>query len=113
MFRVFLLILNFLAEDFKAKKNRAKKISYFKMQFPSQNLAHFTNLNSLNIVKNIIPQHFKLFQANMFVVGLRRNIWTAPFLENLQLHPWNTGKATVCIFLYIFVRSFYLVWWAE
>ena len=57
------------------------------MQFPSQNLAHFTNLNSLNIVKNIIPQHFKLFPANMFVVGLRRNIWTASFLEDLQLHP--------------------------
>ena len=31
------------------------------------------HLDSLNIVENMIQQHFKNFVANMFLVGLREN----------------------------------------
>ena len=33
-----------------------KKITHFTMQFCSKNLTHFKNLNSLNIIKDILPQ---------------------------------------------------------
>ena len=39
----------------------------------------------------------------MFLLVVRENICTAPFLEAQELHFWNTLKANVCIFLYISV----------
>ena len=38
-------------------KKMAKKITYFVIQFRSKNLIHFMNLNSLDIMKNILQQH--------------------------------------------------------
>ena len=38
-------------------KKLAKKITQFTIEFLSKNLTHFTSLNSLNIVKNILSQH--------------------------------------------------------
>ena len=54
----------------QGQQKLAKRITHFKMQFHSKNLTHFTNLNSLNIVKNILLQHsqktqFTNFPANM------------------------------------------------
>ena len=40
----------------KSQKKSLKKITPFTIQFHSKNLTHFTNLNSLNIIKNIPPQ---------------------------------------------------------
>ena len=60
----------------------------------SKKLAYFRDLNSLNIVKNILPQlnqkptHFTTFPAN---------ICTAPFVDTQELHSRNTGKANICI----------------
>ena len=52
----FVLISDFLAKVSKLTK-LAKKITHFTIQFRSTTLTHFTNLKSLNIVKNILPQH--------------------------------------------------------
>ena len=54
----------------------SKKIAYFTVQFRSKNFPHFTNLNSLNIVKSILLRHcqkpyFTNFPAKMFLVGLK------------------------------------------
>ena len=35
----------------------ATNITYFTIQFWSKNVTHFTNINSLNIIKNRIPQY--------------------------------------------------------
>ena len=45
----------FLVENLKVNKNY-QKITPFTIQFHSKNLTHFTNLNSLNIIKNTPPQ---------------------------------------------------------
>ena len=54
---VYLLISDFQAESPKNQQKLAKKITDFTIQFRSKDLTHFTNLISLNIVKNILPQH--------------------------------------------------------
>ena len=35
----------------------ANKITHFTIQFCSKNLTYFRNLNSFNVIKNILPQH--------------------------------------------------------
>ena len=82
------------------------------MQFRSKNLTHFTNLDlltlkiicSCSVAKNL--SDFKNFPADMFLLGIRENICTAPFLDAQELHFWSTLKANVCIYLYISVRNF-------
>ena len=59
---------------------------------------------SRNTVKNL--SDFTNFPANMFLFGVRKNIWAAPFLDAKELHSCSTLKANVCIFLYISVRKF-------
>ena len=104
IFGVYLLILDFLAESLKVSKNW-ENITHFTIQFDSESLAYnFTILNTLNIVKNILlqhsqtPSHFTKFPGNIFLVGVRGNICTAPFLEAQELHFRSTGKANNCIF---------------
>ena len=46
----------------------------------------------------------------MFLLGVRENICTAPFLDAQELHFWITLKANVCIFLYISARNFFSHW---
>ena len=71
-----------------------KNIIHFTIPSRSKKLAYFRDLNSLNIVKNILPQlnqkptHFTTFPAN---------ICTAPFVDAQELHSRNTGKANICI----------------
>ena len=70
---------------------------------------HFTNLNSLNITKNILPQDS---QKHVSGCCQKKNICTALFLDAQELYSRIT-----CIFLQIFVQnllfqcigSFYLV----
>ena len=65
------------------------------------------NLNSLNMVKNVLPQHsrnpthFTNFPANMFLVCVRKKSCTAPFLDVQEQHSPNTRKTNVCQCLYI------------
>ena len=47
----------FFRRKFQSQQKLAKYITHFTIQFCSKNLAHFSNLNSLKIVKNILPQH--------------------------------------------------------
>ena len=45
------------------------------------------------------------FAANMFLIGVRKNICTAPFLDAQELHSSKTLKANVCIFLYTYPQE--------
>ena len=53
------LPINFRFSGTKSQSQQklAKKITHFPIQFRSINLIHFVNLNSLNIIKNILQQH--------------------------------------------------------
>ena len=55
-FGVYLLISDF-GRNSQSQQKLAKKITQFTRQFHSKNLTLFTNLNSLNIIKNKLPQH--------------------------------------------------------
>ena len=60
----------------------------------------------------------------MFLVGVRKNIYTAPFLDAQELHYQSTWKANVCILmLYCIYCVFHskmfapetyeaFIWWA-
>ena len=47
----------FSARKSQSQQNLSKKITHFTIQFFPKNLTRFTNLNSLNSVKNILRQH--------------------------------------------------------
>ena len=49
----------FSGRNYQSQQKLAKNITYFTIQFHSKSLTHFINLNSLNIAKNILPQHSK------------------------------------------------------
>ena len=44
----------------------------------------------------------------MFLVGLRKNICSAPFLNAQELHSWSMWKANVCVLLEISVQKYLL-----
>ena len=54
-----------------------------------------------NAAKNL--SDFTNFPANMFLIGVRKNICTVSFLDAQEVHSWSTSKGNVCIFLYIAV----------
>ena len=82
IFGVYLLLLDFLVETLKDNKNYQKR-SVILWTVPLKKLTSFYE-PQFNIVKNIIqqenqkPTHFTNFPANMFLVGVRKNICTAP-----------------------------------
>ena len=53
----FFLIFRFSSRKSQSQQKLAKKITHFTIQFRSKNLIHFTNLNSLDIENNMLPQH--------------------------------------------------------
>ena len=53
---VYLLISDILVK-FQSQRKLATIITHFTIQFYLKNTARFMNVNSLNIMKNIIPQH--------------------------------------------------------
>ena len=95
----------------QSQQKPVKKITHFTIQFCSENLAHFANLNSLDIGNSILLQHSQKpfsrykFSSKDIVFGVRKSICTAPFLDAQELHYWSTLKANVFIFLYISVRK--------
>ena len=54
--RVF-LNFRFSSKKYQSPQKLAKKFTHFTIQFHSKNLTHFTNLNSLDIESNMLPQH--------------------------------------------------------
>ena len=52
----YLIISDFRVES-QSQEKLATNITYFTIQFWSKNVTHFTNINSLNIIKNRIPQY--------------------------------------------------------
>ena len=111
---IWSLSFNFRFSSTKSQGHQKlpKKITHFIIQFRLKILTYFTNLNSLNIVKSILlhsqkPTHFIHFSANMFLVSARKNICTAPFLYAQEVYSRSTGKANVCIFLYISVKTIF------
>ena len=48
----------------------------------------------------------QIFAINMFLVVLRKNICTVPFLDVQKQHSRNTWKPNACMFLYISVGKF-------
>ena len=54
--RVF-LVFRLYSRKSQSQQKLAKKITHFTIQFRSKNLTHFTNLNSLDIENNMLPQH--------------------------------------------------------
>ena len=47
----------FYTRKSESERKLAKKITHFIIQFCSKNLIHFTNLNSLDIKNNMLPQY--------------------------------------------------------
>ena len=88
----FLFNFRFSSRKSQRQQKLAKKITNFTIQFRSKNITHFTNLNSLDIENNMLPNtaknlpDFKDFPADMFLLGVRENICTAIFLDTQELH---------------------------
>ena len=103
----FFVISYFLAESLKANKNQQKRPHTLQYSFSKktslilQTSTHLTLkiICSLNKTKNL--SDFTNFPANIFLIGVRKNICTAPFLDAEEPHSWSTLKANVCISLYI------------
>ena len=101
-----------LAESLKANKNQQKRSLISQYSFAQKTsliLRTSTHLTlkiicSRNTVKNF--SDFTNFPANMFLFGVRKNIWTASFLDVKELHSCSTLKANVCRFLYISVKKY-------
>ena len=66
----------------QSQQKLAKTITYFITHFRSKNLTYFTKLNSLNVIKIYSRNAAK----NMFPICVRRNIYSAPFLDAQELH---------------------------
>ena len=74
---------------------------------------YLTNLNSLNIVKNILPPaaqsntllNLQIFQQKCFWLVSEKRICDLPFLDVQEIHFQGTWQENVCIFLYISVRK--------
>ena len=100
IFVVYQLILDFLVEVSKPTK-LAKRFTHFTIQFRSKNLTHFTNLNSLKIINNILSQHsqklvFGWCQKKHLHCTISRRPRTA-FLEHLE------SKCMIFLYVYSFL----------
>ena len=75
----FFLNIRFSSRKSQSQQKLAKKITHFTIQFRSKNLTHFTNLNSVDVENNMLPQHsqkpfwLKNFPANMFLFLTPKN----------------------------------------
>ena len=89
-----------------SQQKLVEKITYFTIQFCSNNLTRFTNLSSLDIENNMLPQlnknlsDFTNFLANLFLFGVRKNICTAALLDAQELYSlvlWKDISVYFCI----------------
>ena len=86
IFGVCLLTSDFLAESLKANKNEQKNHLFYNTV--SLKKPHsFYQPQLTQHYKNIFPHIFTV--KNMFLVGARKKICTAPFLDAQELRSWS------------------------
>ena len=109
--RGFLFDFSISSRKYKSQQKLAKMIMHFTIQFrlkkPHSSLTHLT-LKIIwfrNTVKKLTDS--TNFPANMVPCGVKKNIYTTPFLDAHELHSWSSFKANVCIFLYISLKKNY------
>ena len=98
-----------MIQSLKVNKNLAKKIAHLRIQLHSKNLSHFANLDSLNIVKNILPQHSqKPYSLSKFysdnVSGWCQKKHCTISRRTRTAFQKNLESNYVCIFMYIWRR---------
>ena len=104
IFGVLSTNFRFSGRKSQSQQKLPKKVPHFTKQFCSKNLAHFSNLNSLSIVKNIL-----LLQNQKHVSSWRQKekFFPARFLNSQELHSCSICKANVFLFLSISRRNFF------
>ena len=111
--KYFFFNFRFSSRKSQSLQKLAEKVTYFTIQFCSKtSLISRTSTHS-TLKKKISSQYihsqepFSLYKfSRRHLVGVRENICTAQFLDVQELHSQSTLKANVCVFLYIFVRTF-------
>ena len=105
--RIWSLSINFRFSGRKSQSQQklAKRITHFTMQFPSENPTYFTNFDTVNIMKNLLPQHsqksFSLYKfSTKHVSGWYQKIFLRYIIsrrpKTSSRSPW---KLNICIFL--------------
>ena len=106
------IIKVFLDFRFSRRKSQSQqklliKIIYFAYRF-AQNISLILGTSTLLTLKIKCPQHtsknlsnFTNFLGIIFLVGVRKSIYTPLFLDTQELHSWSTLEANACIFLCI------------
>ena len=92
----------------------AKAITHFTIYFRSKNLAHFTKVNSLNIVNNILPQHnqkpyFANFPANMYFWLFSEKTFTLCHFQTSK-NSILEALAKKCLDVPVYLRKEILFW---
>ena len=108
----FFLIFRFSSRKSQSQQKLARKITHFTIQFYSKNLTHFTNLNSLDIENNMLPQHdqkpfwlYKFSSKHISVWCQKKHLGCTISWRQRTAFFKHFEKANVCIFLYISVRK--------
>ena len=88
----FFFNFRFSSKKSQSQQKLVKKVTLFRIEFCSKNLTNFKNLKSLNIESDILPEraknlsYFTKFPADMFLFGVRKNIFTSRFLDAQEMH---------------------------
>ena len=104
--------LRFSSRKQQSHQKLAKKITDFTIQFGSNNLTHFTSLNSLDIENNMLMQHsqkpfllYKFFSKHIPILCQKKHLqWTVSWLPRPEFLRHFECK-NLYIFLYISVRK--------
>ena len=96
----FFLISDFLAESLKANKNLQKRSHVLQYSF-ARKTSHFTNINSLDIENNMLPQHN---QKPFWLYKFSANMFNAPFPRTAFLK--HIESKCLCISLYLLNKMF-------
>ena len=106
----FLFNFRFSSTKCQSQQNLGKKIAHFTIQFRSRNITHFTNRVSLDIEKicsRNSAKHlfdFKNFTVGMFLLSVRENICTAPFLDAQELQFLRYFESK-CLYISVYLRK--------
>ena len=106
----FFLNFRFSSTKSQSQGNLGKKIAHFTIQFRQRNITHFTNRDSLDTEKiccRSTAKHlfdFKDFPAGMFLLSVRENICTAPFLDTQELQFLKHFESK-CLYISVYLRK--------
>ena len=93
----------FSSRKSQSQQKLAKKITLFTVSFKKPR--SFYKPHSLDIDNSSDICGFTNFLTKTFLLGVRKNISIASFLDAQEVHSWRTLKANVCIFLHISWRK--------